>query len=352
MHRWKTSVQGTIAPTAMGAVELLDHLPTFLDEIASALREDAGLPPQGPSPDDSTTAAGHGAQRLRLGFSLDAVVREYGALRNAVVATARAEGVTVTSREAHVLSDAIISGIADAVTQYTQQRDAELLRQANEHFAFVAHELRNPLSTATLALALLKTRGVLPPGERSVLSLERGLKQVNELVEQTLKLARVASGIEVRREATTLRSLLKEAETAAEPEADAKGIVLTVTMQEGADEPVHVDRRLVSSALGNLLRNAVKYSHAPGTVQVRGVHSDGWLAIEIEDSCGGLPPGKVEEAFAPFVRLDDRQSGFGLGLAIAKQAVEAHGGRIRVQNVPDKCCIFVVELPGMAVHGV
>ena len=61
--------------------------------------------------------------------------------------------------------------------------------------------------------------------------------------------------------------------------------------------------------------------------------------------CGGLPPGKVEEAFAPFVRLDSRQSGFGLGLAIAKQAVDAHGGSIRVQNMPGKGCVFVLELP-------
>jgi signal transduction histidine kinase len=69
------------------------------------------------------------------------------------------------------------------------------------------------------------------------------------------------------------------------------------------------------------------------------------LVIEVEDCCGGLPPGKVEEAFAPFVRLDTKQSGFGLGLAIAKQAVDAHGGAIRVQNLPGKGCVFVLELP-------
>ena len=63
------------------------------------------------------------------------------------------------------------------------------------------------------------------------------------------------------------------------------------------------------------------------------------------DCCGGLSPGKVEEAFAPFTRFDERQSGFGLGLAISKQAAEAHGGSIRVQNLPGKGCIFVLELP-------
>ena len=80
-------------------------------------------------------------------------------------------------------------------------------------------------------------------------------------------------------------------------------------------------------------------------MELRGRIAEGRAVIEVEDSCGGLPPGKVEEAFAPFVRLDNRQTGFGLGLAIAKQAVDAHGGSIRVQDLPGKGCIFVLELP-------
>jgi len=80
-------------------------------------------------------------------------------------------------------------------------------------------------------------------------------------------------------------------------------------------------------------------------VQLRGRVEDGRAVIEVEDCCGGLEPGKIEEAFAPFVRLDQQQSGFGLGLAIAKEAVDAHGGSIRVQNLPGKGCIFVLVLP-------
>jgi signal transduction histidine kinase len=343
MLRWRGLVKGTIAPEAMRPIELVNHLPIFLDEIVSALREDAGLPSAGPSPEESATAAGHGQQRLRLGFSLDAVVREYGALRDAIVATARDASTQITFRELHVLSDAIISGIAHAVTEYTHQRDAELLRQANEHFAFIAHELRNPLSSSMMALHLLKAKGLITTEGQSVRALERGLRSATELVEQTLKVARVAAGIELRRQTTTLRALFDDAEMGAVSEAEAKGIELRLKV--ASDERVSVDRRLVSSALGNLLRNGVKYSNPGGVVEVRGAIANGRVVIEVEDSCGGLPPGKVEEAFAPFVRLDDRQSGFGLGLAIAKQAVDAHGGSIRVQNVPGKCCIFILELP-------
>ncbi len=92
MRQWQVIVQGTIIPDTMGHAEMIDHLPSFLEEIIAALRLDAGLPSEAPAPADSDTASGHGVQRLRLGFSLDAVVREYGALRDAIVSTAAAAG--------------------------------------------------------------------------------------------------------------------------------------------------------------------------------------------------------------------------------------------------------------------
>jgi signal transduction histidine kinase len=106
-----------------------------------------------------------------------------------------------------------------------------------------------------------------------------------------------------------------------------------------------VDPRLVSSALTNLVRNAVKFTHQGGTVEIRARVAEERVSIEVEDGCGGLPPGFVERAFAPFAQMGADRTGFGLGLAIAKQAADAHGGSIRVQNLPGKGCIFVLELP-------
>ena len=343
MRCWQAQVRGTLAPDGMPALELANHLPQFLDEVVAALRADVGLAQVGPAPEESGTAAGHGAQRLRLGFSLDSVVREYGALRDAVLATARSGGVAVTFRELQVLFDCMICGIAQAVSEYTHQRDAELVRQANEHFAFIAHELRNPLSAAAMALRLLKSKGQLPADSRSVAALERGLQRTSELVDQTLQIARVASGIELRRQWTTLKALFDDVELGAVSDAEAKGVELRLRID--TDERISLDVRLVRSALGNLLRNGVKYTAPGSVVELRGRVVDGRAQIEVEDCCGGLPPGKVEEAFAPFVQLDHGQGGFGLGLAIAKQAVDAHGGSIRVQNLPGKGCIFALELP-------
>jgi hypothetical protein len=343
MQRWRAQVEGTLAPQAMPPIELIDHLPEFLQEILGALRDDAGLDSSGPSPHDSTTAGEHGDQRLRLGFSLDSVVREYGALQDAIIATVREAGVSINFRELQVVFDCVISGIAHAVSEYARQRDAELTRQANEHFAFIAHELRNPLSTAKMAFEILKQKGQLPADDRAAGALERGLQSASELINQTLQISRVASGIELRRQWTTLGILCEDAESAASAEADSKGVDLHCDTD--CQDRIDVDVRLIRSALGNLVRNAVKFTPTGGAVELRAHVTSGRAVLEVEDSCGGLPPGKVEEAFAPFVRLDNEQPGFGLGLAIAKQAADAHGGTIRIQNLPGKGCVFVLELP-------
>jgi len=71
----------------------------------------------------------------------------------------------------------------------------------------------------------------------------------------------------------------------------------------------------------------------------------GRVCIDVEDECGGLAEGKLEELFHPFTQAGVDRSGFGLGLAISKQAIEAHHGTIHVRNVPGKGCNFTIDLP-------
>jgi signal transduction histidine kinase len=336
--RWKELVQGKIAPGSMSPLELVDSLPQFLDEMTAWLRN-AELE----NKRERRTAAVHGEQRLRLGFSLDAVVREYGLLRRSVLETAEAAGVTPSYGELEILFDAIVEGIADAVSEYSRQRDAEQQRQHNEHFAFIAHELRNPLSACTTALELLKRKNLLPADAKPAAVLERGLGRMRETIEHALEVARIGSGITVHREPTRLSKLFEEVELAASTEAEKRSIAMRVRLQD--DDEVWLDERLILSALGNLVRNAVKYSMQGREVELRGRIRCGRALIEVEDSCGGLPPGTVERAFAPFVRFHAQESGFGLGLSIAKQAMDAHGGAIRVQNIPGKGCIFALDVP-------
>ena len=165
---------------------------------------------------------------------------------------------------------------------------------------------------------------------------------MQELIDHSLNVARVASGVEARRERVHLKSMIEDAQMVASSEAAEKQVTLKHRVE---DAEVSLDLRLIRSALNNLVRNAVKYSVIGGTVELRARVVNSTITFEVEDSCGGLPKGKVEEAFAPFVRMNKSETGFGLGLAISKQAADAHGGAIRVQNLPGRGCIFVLELP-------
>jgi signal transduction histidine kinase len=345
MARWKQAVQGTIVPESLPVIELLDHLPVFLREVVAALRDDDDAEEIRSTGDETKTASTHGGQRLRLGFSLDAVVREYGAMRNAIIATGRDAGVQITFREAQIVFDSTIDGIATAVSEYARQRDAELFRQHNEHVSFLAHELRNPLGSAVMATTILEQRGFIPAADRASVALNTSLGKIRELVDHALEEGRTASGVELRRQPTSIRSVLEGVELAATTDATSRDVTVSVRCEDEVE--VTVDRRLIHSAFSNIVRNAIKYTHTGGLVEVRAHALGERMVVEVEDRCGGLPPGSVEQAFAPFVRLGNEQpqKGFGLGLAIAKQAVDAHGGSLRVQNLPGKGCIFVIELP-------
>ncbi|HEV7556488.1 MAG TPA: HAMP domain-containing sensor histidine kinase, partial [Kofleriaceae bacterium] len=140
-----------------------------------------------------------------------------------------------------------------------------------------------------------------------------------------------------------LSALVGDARSTAADAAESKTIDLAITVE--SDAPMVIDVRLIRSALGNLLHNAIKYTHAGGHIALRARVTGAHAEIEVEDSCGGIPPGSLDQLFMPFVRRNTTEAGFGLGLAIAKQAIDAHGGTIHVQNLVGKGCIFVVELP-------
>src|SRR5581483_9344338 len=111
---------------------------------------------------------------------------------------------------------------------------------------------------------------------------------------------------------------------------------------------VQADPRLVTSAVGNLLENAVKFTKDGEQVMIRAKRAVESTIIEVEDRCGGLPQGKIESLFQPFVQGTPDPRGVGLGLHIARSAVEAHGGTLTVKNLPGVGCVFTISLPSPA----
>ncbi|HEX4825329.1 MAG TPA: HAMP domain-containing sensor histidine kinase [Candidatus Polarisedimenticolaceae bacterium] len=316
--RWTERVRNAVAPR-VSAPELIDHLPQFLDALIAALRGDE----KASARKLPSAAAVHGEQRLRLGFDLGALVHEYRSLHDVILETARAAGEEPADREARVLFHAILDGVGYAVSEYNRRRDAEFVHQANESLAFIAHELGSPLFSASMALRILRTTGQLPDDSDAVGALERGLGQTLEILEQSLDLARAASAVEIKPEETTLRERLEDARSGVSEKAEAKNVTLRL---EAEDAPVVLDVRFVQSVLGHLARSAVERTPAGETVTLRARLRGGRIHFEVQD---------------PEPRPDPE----GLALAIARQAIEAHGGTIRVQDLPGHRCLFVLELP-------
>jgi signal transduction histidine kinase len=336
---WIEDVRSAFGYENVSYVELRDHVPAFLDQLAIVLRRSALGEPL---PEDTEHAAQHGLQRLRLGFNLYGLVKEYGLLRKAIVAFARAEHVSFSFADYEVVSEFFTDGIAEAVSQYGEEREAELHRQNGEHFAFVAHELRNPLMSAQLALGSLASQSLLP-AVRSTEVLKRSMNRIQDLVERSLNIALLGSEKELNRHGTNLRALIDEIVLEASPAAEEKHVRVQVEIAVTVE--VELDPRLVSSALGNLVRNAIKFSRPEGVVNLRASQSQASIHIEVTDSCGGLPAGKIDQLFTPFVQAGSDRTGFGLGLAIARRAIENHGGSISVKDRPGEGCSFTIHLP-------
>lgn len=334
---WMDRVQAGVTAARLSQAELRDRMPAFVDEIVRDLR-----PEGAPAAPPTGNAEEHGAQRFRLGFDVAEVVREYGVLQECILELARGEGLAIEPRAQVQLARVMNRGIADALAQYVSQRDGELQRQASEHLGFIAHELRSPLNVGLMALRLLRDGGGAAR-ERALGLMERSLRRATDLIESTLNHAALKLGIEPRLARVDIARMLRELEADFEGEARQRGLVVALVAPEELE--VEADERLLRSALGNLLHNALKFSLAGSTVTVAAGRTDERLIVEVRDGCGGLPPGRAEELFSPLVQRGDNRSGFGLGLAIARQAAEAHNGTVKVHDLPGQGCVFSLDLP-------
>jgi len=333
---WTTKIRGAVSAPLTNA-ELLDRIPAFVDEVIAALHPSAAA-----LPSTSVHAGEHGAQRLRLHFDVREVVREYGLLHECILELATDSGAAISLEEQQVISKWINTGIADALAQYVKRRDAELERQTSEHLGFIAHELRNPLSAARATAHRLRDEPSLR-GSTSVALLERSLRRASDMIDNALSHASLKLGVDPKMEAVAVGDLLRDIEQDAGVESQTRGIGLNVLAPGGA--VVTADPRLLRSAVFNLVQNGLKFSSPGSAVTIRVASVPGSVTIAVEDSCGGLPPGKVDELFSPTVQKGDDRSGYGLGLSIARQAVEAHSGRIEVRDIPGTGCVFTIKLP-------
>lgn len=348
--REKVALRESPAPTES---EMEYGIPLFIGQLVKTLRAEQTAPPN-PSAklpaDIGSTAGKHGNELLMKGFTIDQVVHDYGDLCQAVTELAHETKAHITVDEFHTFNRCLDNAIADAVTEFGRQRDhlrsEEGHQNLNERLGSLAHELRNLLNSAMLAFQVIERGNVAPTGATFGV-LGRNLIGLRDLIDRSLADVRLIDGMRARPKPVVIYELLAELQISAAMEAKSRQLTFKVEPVDDA-LAVDADRQLLSAAIANLLQNAFKFTHASGHVTLRAKAAGERVVIEIEDECGGLPPGKTEELFKPFEQRGADRTGLGLGLSISRRSVEVNGGTLGVRNLPGHGCIFTIDLPRQA----
>jgi signal transduction histidine kinase len=364
IDRCRFKVSQRSAPRVTSA-ELTRGIPLFLDQLIKTLEVEQTSDPMlsrkvsGPAgggnkvPSEMGAAAAlHGRELLQQGFTVDQVVHDYGNLCQAITDLAFELREPIETDEFRTLNRCIDNGIADAVTEYSYQRYSVLandgVQALNERLGFLAHELRNLLHTATLAFTAVKVGNVGVHGATGAV-LERSLIGLRTLVDRSLADVRVAAGMLPRHELVSVAEFVDQVGVSALLEANARGCRFTVShVEEGL--AVDVDRDMLLAALGNLLQNAFKFTNPSTEVSLAVYAVADRILFDVEDHCGGLPPGSADQMLLPFTQLGADKSGLGLGLAICTRSVEANNGILRVRDIPGSGCVFTIDLPRKAIR--
>ena len=356
--RCRIKVARRLAPKVAGT-ELAHGIPRFLDQLIKTLEVEQTSEPMrsrrvsGPAgggtvvSEIAATAALHGRELSEQGFTVDQVVHDYGDLCQAIADLAFERGVPIQVDEFRTLNRCLDNGIADAVTEYAFQRnslvESNSVKALNERLGILAHELRNLVHTATLAVMAIKAGNVGATGATGAL-LDRSLIGMRNLIDRSLADVRITAGMPPRARLISLAEFVADVKISASLEAHARQCEFTVG-EVDAGLGLDVDREMLFSAVGNLLQNAFKFTHRHTEVSLNAYAAADRIRIDVEDHCGGLPPGAAEDMFLPFKQSGEDRSGLGLGLAICRRSVEANNGVLKVRDVAGSGCVFTIELP-------
>jgi signal transduction histidine kinase len=345
IERCGLKVAQRLAPRPTDA-ELEHGIPLFLDQLIQTLRME-GMAATMAGLEIAVTAARHGQELLEHGFTVDQVVHDYGDLCQAITELAIERRLPIELEEFRTLNRCLDNAIADAVTEFAHQRDLATsgkdAQALAERLGALAHELRNLIHTATLAVAAIKAGNVGLAGATGAV-LDRSLTGLRNLADRSLADVRVMAGLPARPALIPLPEFIDELQSSAALEARTRGCRFNVSAT-GVGLAVLGDREMLLGAAGNLLQNALKFTGRDTEVSLSAYASADRVLVEVADHCGGLPPGGAATMFQPFVQGATDRSGLGLGLSICRSSVEANNGILRVRDVPGTGCVFTIDLP-------
>ncbi|WP_243094455.1 ATP-binding protein [Thermus thalpophilus] len=231
-----------------------------------------------------------------------------------------------------------------------RERELALLRAQGESerlLRLLLHEIKNPLMSILGALELARETEELPEEAKELLEIaERSARRIQDLLQRAQEYLSLGQGVRLKAERVDLKALLLQAAEEVRPLARRKRLALRLALPKG-EAWVYGDRDWLYQALLNVLNNAVKYTPEGGRVSVRLLRGKDRYGIAVADTGPGIPEGEQDKVFEPFFRASTRGEveGTGLGLALVKRVLEAHGGEVRLKSRLGRGSTFLLLLP-------
>ncbi|MGK5015375.1 sensor histidine kinase [Janthinobacterium sp. HLS12-2] len=333
---WEQRVRASVR----GADQLLkpiltNTLPAFFDNLAEALTP--GHPRENAA-SNSNVPAVHGNERARMtNYGPEQVIQEYQIFRDCFAAVAHESGITLRSKDWHVINESIDVGICESIREFTNMHEAFRRRIA----AGLSHDMRNPLAVISTSAQLL-LRPVDP--ERVVLlahKIAEHSKRLDSMIEELLDSLSYHQG-------QRLPLALSQFDVLPLVHAVASQVNLQLPDKCQVNGQPVVGwwcENSLRRALENLLGNAIKYGDdAPISVHVEAVHER--LIITVHNGGQAIAPEQAERIFDYLRRENDSPApGWGIGLPFVQNVAESHGGSIAVDSAPETGTSFIFDVP-------
>jgi two-component system phosphate regulon sensor histidine kinase PhoR len=353
LSRWRQQVRPLPSARQLDVPTLNDHVPGLLDELAAALqsRSDQTIPEA--LCESSPTA--HGLQRLQEAFDIEEVVAEYNILRACIHDLADDNNLALQGKPFHIINRVFDRAIGLAVQTYATQRALEVQRRREEYLAFVAHDLRTPLSAISLAGRFLETtlQGGGAEAARMLKALRRSVQHLEGLVAKVLDEnanLQTELGMKLERREFDLWPLVEALIHDLHPVAGTNSTRLINMVPD--DLVVYADASLLRRVFENLIGNAVKYTpRGEICLGARDLGAEEAIECWVDDNGAGIPEEFLERVFDKGETDPENTGGTGLGLAIVKTLTEAHGGKVTVESKEGVGSTFRLLLPMKAKVG-
>lgn len=250
-----------------------------------------------------------------------------------------------------ILSFCVALLVGTVLLVVSLKRTNDLSQLQLDFLSKVSHEFKTPLTSIRMFAETLSEEPSLRPDqrERCLTMLRQETERLNTMIQRLLDFGRMEAGkMTYQRRPGSVQQMVEAAVSAFEPMVLREQIRFTTQVAPDLP-PVSIDSEMMAQALLNLLHNAAKYGGQPKEIALVCARENGHVALSVRDNGPGIPLRERRRIFDRFYRIDDRlsreQEGSGLGLAIVRHVVQAHGGQVRVRNLPQGGAEFSILLP-------